>query len=79
MNEEMMQKHIQYLKSEVDRLTIKCDKQAAILQHAYPEKSGRFFICGAGGKLDKNHLPERIAICPAYGSDVTEIYVKMEK
>jgi len=33
-----------------------------------------YFICGEGGEKDKNNLPERIHICPAYGVDWFQVY-----
>jgi hypothetical protein len=44
------------------------------------EKMGNiFFICGEGGEKDKNNLPERIHICPAYGVDWFQIYERTDK
>jgi len=41
------------------------------------EKLGNiYFICGEGGNKDKNNLPERIHICPAYGVDWFQVYEK---
>ena len=38
-----------------------------------------YFICGEGGEKDKNNLPERIHICPAYGVDWFQIYERTDK
>jgi hypothetical protein len=38
-----------------------------------------YFICGEGGEKDKNNLPDRIHICPAYGVDWFQIYEKTDK
>ena len=38
-----------------------------------------YFICGEGGEKDKNGLPERIHICPAYGVDWFQIYERTDK
>lgn len=38
-----------------------------------------YFICGEGGEKDKNNLPERIHVCPAYGVDWFQIYVRTDK
>ena len=38
-----------------------------------------YFICGEGGEKDKNNLPERIHICPAYGVDWFQIYEKSDR
>jgi hypothetical protein len=37
-----------------------------------------YFICGEGGEKDKNGLPDRIYICPAYGVDWFQIYEKSQ-
>ena len=43
------------------------------------EKRGDiYFICGEGGKKDKNGLPDRIYICPAYGVDWFQVYEKTQ-
>ena len=36
----------------------------------------RYFICGQGGSLDKNGLPDRIWICPTYGASWFQVYEK---
>lgn len=40
---------------------------------------GIYFISGEGGEKDKNNLPERIHICPAYGADWFQIYERTDK
>jgi hypothetical protein len=43
------------------------------------EKIGNiYFICGEGGEKDKNNLPKRIHICPAYGVDWYQVYERMD-
>jgi hypothetical protein len=37
-----------------------------------------YFICGESGEKDKNNLPERIYICPAYGVDWFQVYEKTQ-
>jgi len=56
-----------HARDEIIRLRKKCDKQSAILQHVFPDKSGRYFISGQGGEVDHNGLPDTVSICPAYG------------
>ena len=51
----------------------RAEKLAQILRHAYPEKSGAFFICGAG-LVGDDGLPDHVSICPAYGADWSVIY-----
>ena len=38
-----------------------------------------YFICGEGGEKDKNGLPDRIHVCPAYGVDWFQIYKRSDK
>lgn len=43
------------------------------------EKMGDiYFICGEGGEKDKNGLPDRIHVCPAYGVDWFQVYEKTQ-
>ena len=52
-----------------------------IIKHeVLAEKLGNtYFISGEGGEKDKNNLPERIHICPAYGVDWFQIYERTDK
>lgn len=44
------------------------------------EKLGNiFFICGQGGEVDRNNLPEQVHICPAYGVDWFQVYQRTDK
>ena len=50
-----------------------------IVRHLIPDKlPGMYFICGESAPHDRNGLPERIMVCPAYGSDVVQIYERMK-
>lgn len=51
-------------------------KLKSLIKHELlAEKLGDiFFICGEGGEKNKNGLPERIHICPAYGVDWFQVY-----
>ncbi len=53
----------------------------ALVRHTIvAEKFGNiYFICGEGGTKDKNNLPERIHICPAYGVDWFQVYERTDK
>ena len=52
---------------EVLMLRKKVEKYETILNNAMSEKTGVFFICGAGGEKDSMGLQERINVCPSYG------------
>ena len=44
------------------------------------EKFGdRYFICGEVGGKDKNNLPDKLLICPAYGVDWFAMYKKTDQ
>jgi hypothetical protein len=53
------------------------DSLRMILRHLFPDRNeGVYFICGEGGEKDRNGLPKRIHVCPAYGCDFWETYEK---
>jgi hypothetical protein len=54
------------------------ERMSKFLRHnVFPEKLfGVFFICGEAGEKDSNGIPERIHICPAYGSDVSYVFTR---
>jgi hypothetical protein len=55
------------------------ERLTEILRHLIPDRlPGVFFICGHVGPYDRNGLPERVMLCPSYGSDVVEIYERMK-
>lgn len=66
-------------RAEIIRLRDKCDKQAMVLQHAFPERSGVYFICGQGGEVDDNGLPDTVSICPVFGADWSAIYKRISE
>lgn len=53
--------------------------QATILSHLIPEKTGKYFISGQIGELDKMGLPDKITIVPTMGADFGVIYEKTDK
>lgn len=52
------------------------EKLKKIWLHSDPERSGQYFICGEVGDKDAMGLPDKIMVCPAYGSDGFAIYTK---
>lgn len=56
----------------------KLRKLNEIIKHeVLAEKLGNiYFIAGSLGESDKNGLPDKLVICPAYGVDWVQIYVK---
>lgn len=70
---------IEELRAEVKRLKEKCDMQARVLMSLAPDRCpGVLFITGHLGTKDKNGLPEKILVCPAYGLDWAEIYTRTD-
>lgn len=55
------------------------EKVEMYLKTNEPEASGYYFIAGALGEVDRNSLPEKLLICPAYGCDWTQIYERTDR
>lgn len=53
----------------------------SLVKHTvFAEQFGNiYFISGEGGDKDRNGLPDRIHICPAYGCDWFQVYEKSDK
>jgi len=78
-DKEVVQEYIKELEDEVQKLERAnkfYEKLHNKLMHEYPEKSGRFFICGGIGAQDIFGVPDRIMICPQYGSDGFYVFKK---
>ena len=48
----------------------------SVIRSLYPDMSGYYFICGSGGAVDDNGLPERLSVCPAMGVGFSVTYTK---
>jgi len=71
---------VEELKSELDRLTKKCDMQAMILRRLTPETHpDTLFISSVIGNRDMNNMPEKLLVVPAYGCDFAYIYERTNK
>ncbi|PHS22228.1 MAG: hypothetical protein COA84_13805 [Robiginitomaculum sp.] len=38
-----------------------------------------YFVCGEGGERDRLGLPEYLTVCPAFGSDLSFFYKRVDK
>jgi hypothetical protein len=77
---EEYQSEIAKLREEVETFKKGYEAAMKIVRSTYPDKfPDTYFICGEGGEKDKNGLPERILVCPAYGVDWFEIYERTTK
>lgn len=54
-------------------------KERTRFKHSNPEITGAYFISGESGDKDDNFLPKHIWICPAYGCDWSQHYVRTDK
>ena len=68
------------VEAELKSLREKVALYDKIFLHSFvADKVGNvYFICGEGGKKDKNNLPDRIHVCPAYGVDWFQVYKKTD-
>lgn len=71
-----MKHEIEAYEGELKELRATVARFQSIVEHATPEKTGAFFICGHGGTKDVTGLPEMVMICPSLGSDGFAIYTK---
>ena len=66
----------QKMKTITDEEYALFEKLKKIWYHSAPEQSGTYFICGEVGDKDSVGLPEKLLVCPAYGSDGMAVYTK---
>lgn len=74
-----MKHEIEAYEGELQELRAKVARFQLIVQHATPEKTGAFFICGHGGTKDATGLPASVMICPSPGSDGFAVYKKVSE
>jgi hypothetical protein len=55
------------------------ERERIRFRHTHPEMTGVYFISGEGGNKDTNLLPEYVWVCPAYGCDWSQRYVRTDK
>jgi hypothetical protein len=55
------------------------ERERTRFKHSKPEFTGAYFISGEQDNKDNNMLPEYITICPAYGCDWSQHYVRTDK
>jgi len=66
--------------AEIERLKEICNNQAMILRRLTPDKfPDTYFIHSGLGEKDKNGMPEKLLVCPAYGLDFSYVYERTEK
>lgn len=58
------------------QLEIKVHRYEEMLRHIFPDITHSCFLCGHDGEKDNYGLPERVFICPSYGSSGFAIYTK---
>ena len=65
---------------EIKKLRKVRNDQAMILRRLTPDKfPDTYFIHSGLGEKDKNGMPEKLLVCPAYGVDFSYIYERTEK
>ena len=76
-----MNLEVELYEGELKSLREKVVLYDKIFLHSFAadKKGNIYFICGEGGEKDKNNLPDKIFICPAYGVDWFQIYERTDK
>ena len=60
---------------EIERLEEICSNQAMILRRMAPDRlPDTYFIHSGLGEEDKNGMPEKLLVVPAYGVDFSYVY-----
>jgi hypothetical protein len=60
---------------EIERLDEICTNQAMILRRMAPDRfPDTYFIHSGLGQKDKNGMPEKLLVVPAYGVDFSYVY-----
>lgn len=74
--------HIEELVAENERLLKALgayERERDRFRHAIVDITGLYFLSGGYGEADENLLPEFVRICPAYGCNWEQVYVKTNK
>lgn len=73
--EEIMSARIKELEAELDKYKSGYEASMRIVRSVFPEKfPDNYFICGEGGEKDDNGMPDKLMVCPAYGTDFFYVY-----
>lgn len=64
------------IQHEIERLTKENERLKTILGHAFPERSGMYFICGGSTEIDSHGLPKTLLVCPQHGAEGFAIYTQ---
>ena len=62
--------------ADIARLVAENERLKTLLRHAFPERSGQYFICGGSTELDGDGLPKIILVCPTFGAEGFAIYTQ---
>lgn len=67
-------------REELTKIQSLLEKQQVIIRRIYAEQlPDTWFVCGEIGEKDENNLPKYIEVCPAYGTDWSQIYERTER
>lgn len=68
------------MSEEIARLQKLVETYNKIFTHnLVPDKGFYYFVCGESGEKDKNGLPEKLFMCPAYGCDWFQVYKRTDE
>jgi hypothetical protein len=71
---------IEALREDAARYKKGYEAAMKIIKPQFPEKfADQYFVCGEMGAKDKNNLPDRLMVCPAYGVSWSQIYKRTDE
>ena len=73
--EQIMTARIKELESELATYKKGYESSMRIIKSIFPDKfADNYFICGELGAKDNNNMPDKLMVCPAYGTDFFYVY-----
>lgn len=75
---ELLEKAAQFIELQ-QRAVEGYERIRAAIRHARPESTGAYLICGGSPVDERLGVPERVEICPAFGSDVVYVYARTDR
>lgn len=73
--EEIMSAKIKVLEADLEKYKKGYESSMRIIKSIFPDKfPDSYFICGELGAKNNNNMPDKLMVCPAYGTDFFYVY-----